>query len=245
MPAAVAACPLPDANLVGSPTNAKAEPAALARRTAATSLAEPVRPSTRNKIIRKKLHTPAKKASAKPASLAVLPLEAKLARVQPKAPIQSKPEPRRATGTNKSAAPSVRPRTARAKEPAFKKVLAGTVRSTTQSAPTGRKPAPAADRNQRITTRFSAAEQRRLERAAAEAGLTVSAWLRQCALHAQAASAQALPPPAPRKKTRAAEFSRPDQAALFSTPAASGLGNWITLLRQRFLSSSARFSERA
>lgn len=244
LPAAVAACPLPDANLVESPTNAKAEPAALARR-AAASLAEPVRPSSQNKVIRKKPRTPAKKASAKPASLAVLPLEAKRTRVQPKAPIQSKPEPRRATGTNKSAAPSVRPRTARAKEPAFKKVLARTVRSRIQSAPTGRKPAPATDRNQRITTRFSAAEQRRLERAAAEAGLTVSAWLRQCALHAQAASVQALPPPAPRKKARAAELSRPDQAALFSTPAASGLGNWITLLRQRFLSSSARFSERA
>jgi hypothetical protein len=105
------------------------------------------------------------------------------------------------------------------------------------------------DRTQRITTRFSPAEQRRIEKQAAESGLTVSAWLRHCALSggttpvhpkkAQAATAKS------GSKQRRVAIANPAHVALFSQPTNSALGNWLTLLRQRFLSSPARFSEQA
>jgi hypothetical protein len=41
---------------------------------------------------------------------------------------------------------------------------------------------PAPDRTRRITTRFSLAEERRIGKCAAELGITVSSYLRQCAL---------------------------------------------------------------
>jgi predicted DNA binding CopG/RHH family protein len=166
-------------------------------------------------------------------------------RVQLKTSAPSKPAPRRGTSAKKPAALAAQPQTASSKNPAFKNVLARTIRSASMPAQSTHKTAQAADRNRRITTRFSTTEQIRLERAAAQAGLTVSAWLRQCALHAETASASAPAPVRPGKMTNAESSSQLAGPTLFSSPPPSGLGSWLTLLRQRFLSSPARFSERA
>lgn len=113
------------------------------------------------------------------------------------------------------------------------------------------------DRTRRITTRFSAAEERRIEKAAAAAGLNVSAWLRQCALAAEEGRArrgnarsdegEARPtrPKAARPRA-AASAPPPAPASLFTQPANSSLvGGWLSLLRQRFLGAPVRFAERA
>jgi hypothetical protein len=232
-----------------TPPEAKAETTAIARRSDAfCETATTVLPSRERKPAGEKPGGPTKKAPTQSVALAVLPVQPKPLRVvQAKPSGRSKPEPRGDIIAKKSVAPLVRPHAANPKKPAFKKVLAKTVRSAAPADPGPRETIPA-DRNRRITTRFSAAEQRRLERAAAQAGLTVSAWVRQCALHAETASA---PPPAkaaksaPVRTAKAAVSSHPAGSTLFSTPAPSGVGNWLTLLRQRFLSSPARFSERA
>jgi Mobilization protein NikA len=195
-----------------------------------------------------------KAALAQPKTVAAQPKAAltqpKAALAQPRAvqpqrnaPAHSKAKSRSASAPKKSTALVLRPLTAEPKKPAFKNVLAKTVRSAPSSAQSTRKMAPAPDRNRRITTRFSAAEQRRLEQAATQAGLSVSAWLRQCALRTEIASGA---PPATAAPAKAENRSRRRTAStLFSTPAPSGVGSWLTLLRQRFLSSPARFSERA
>jgi hypothetical protein len=189
----------------------------------------------------KKASRPAKNLHAEPVTRALVP--AKPSQLAPLPKVQPKPK-RRAAPAKKSTALALRPSTAGPKAPVFRNVLAKTVRTASASVQNTRKAVPKPDRSRRVTTRFSAAEQRRLERAAAEAGLTVSAWLRQCALRAETASAP-LPAPAPSRKKRAAAPAPQVEPALFSTPAPSGLGSWLTLLRQRFLSSPARFSERA
>lgn len=220
------------APLVTSPTKARIQPPAPARRfpsflAEATPLPSAGAPKAGKKPA-------AKKTSAQASAPAPPP-----ARTSPKAS-RSKQSPR--VSAKKDAAPSTASRTQRAEIPEFKKVLAKTIRKT--PAPQTRTAKPPADRNQRITTRFSTAEQRRLERAAAQAGMTLSAWLRQCALRAEASSTPQ-PAPAPRaRRPKAAERAPLEAPTLFSASAPSRAG-WLTLLRQRFLSSPARFSERA
>jgi hypothetical protein len=136
-------------------------------------------------------------------------------------------------------------------QPQFRQVLTKTVLQAERPTPPMSAPKKETnpDRTQRITTRFSPAEQRRIEKQAAESGLTVSAWLRHCALSggttpvhpkkAQAATAKS------GSKQRRVAIANPAHVALFSQPTNSALGNWLTLLRQRFLSSPARFSEQA
>jgi len=138
----------------------------------------------------------------------------------------------------------------RKKHPPFRQVLANTVQAKPVQAkpvrakavrpakPSLAKKQAAPDRSRRITTRFSTAEERRIEKQAAQVGLTVSAWLRQCAL----SQAETEPRSERLKSRRAAELpARPP--TLFSQP--TGLGSWLTLLRQRFLASPERFAERA
>ncbi|MGB9028976.1 MAG: hypothetical protein WCC27_02565 [Acidobacteriaceae bacterium] len=158
--------------------------------------------------------------------------------------------PARTAAAPKTSAPLLTTKPLIAKQQQFRQVLAKTVlQAKPSSAP---KPAPKKeaipDRTQRITTRFSLAEQRRIEKQAAVAGLTVSAWLRHCALSPETT------PVHPKKaqgvaksgtKHRRAAAPNPAHVALFSQPTNSALGNWLTLLRQRFLSSPARFSEQA
>ena len=104
----------------------------------------------------------------------------------------------------------------------------------------------APDRSQRVTTRLSRAEQRRIQACATRAGLTVSAYLRQCALAAEDAEV--------RQQTagtggwggaRTAAGARTGGDNLQAAASSSGLGGWLTLLRQRFLASPRRFAERA
>ncbi|HZZ40181.1 MAG TPA: hypothetical protein VFE06_13690 [Acidobacteriaceae bacterium] len=243
LPALAATTPKPDAVRLAE---ARTESAALATRppAAIVKATQPLQSSEKN-LARKNTGSPTRRACAQSVALAVLPLQPKPARAQLKTSTPSKSEPRRAAPAKKSVALAVRLRTPQPKKTAFKRVLAGTVRAAVSSAQSTGKTTPAPDRSRRITTRFSTAEQRRLERAADQAGLTVSAWLRQCALRAEIASA-----PAPRlaahgKNAKTALPLPPAGSTLFSTPAASPLGNWLTLLRQRFLASPARLSERA
>lgn len=246
LPASVAPEPVAEPALEQASTEIEPQPAALATRPAALAIRTPALPQPSEKKAPKKTVTrPAKKAATEPppiqqalVPLKPKPLQAKPAPAQRKASAPSRPKPRRNAATKKSTALALGPRTAEPSELAFRSVLAKTVRSASSSAQSKSKALPKPDRDRRITTRFSAAEQRRLERAADQAGLSVSAWLRQCALQAEVASAPSSP--------KAGNRPRPaPEPTLFSTPAPSGLGSWLTLLRQRFLSSPARFSERA
>jgi hypothetical protein len=137
------------------------------------------------------------------------------------------------------------------KNPEFRQVLVKSVRTADQKGNKTKRirKRTEPERARRITTRFSAAEERRLEKAAERAGMTVSAYLRKCALAAEQAEA-ARPGthrpavPAKRRKAGSAELSMETQ--LFAPPASTSLvGGWLSLLRQRLLSSPARFSERA
>lgn len=196
----------------------------------------------------------------------------------------------RCAGGKKSAAKGAGPGIE--KQPEFRQVLAKTVRSVKTAAQAKRqavkkravrKEAVAAggrtalvrkavvaakkkaepERTRRITTRFSTSEERRIEKAAAAAGMSVSAWLRKCALAAETggerARAQGLAARTSqggREKTRVsgararrkgavkAEAAAPMQ--LFAQAANPSLvGGWLGLLRQRFLGSPTRFAERA
>ncbi len=128
------------------------------------------------------------------------------------------------------------------KQPEFRQVLAKSIRTAKKSAPAKKAKAP--DRTRRITTRFSTAEERRIEKAAVMAGVTVSAYLRKCALAAE--REQVAKPRIQSASKKARDFTPEPETRLFAQPApASLVGGWLTLLRQRFLSSPARFSERA
>lgn len=228
-----------------APPHPQPESTALARRSPAAGAATAPALATRRTVVRKKAAAPPRQAIAQPQLPAVAPALPRAVHAQPKAAASPKAKSRRGVPTKKSVALALRAPAAPPKKPEFKRVLAKTVQAAPTPAPALRKSGLAPDRDRRITTRFSAAEQRRVERAAAQSGLTVSAWLRQCALLAEAAYA---PPPAPApppKTTRRALPAPPAEPTLFAAPAPSGLGNWLSLLRQRFLSSPARFSERA
>jgi hypothetical protein len=149
------------------------------------------------------------------------------------------------SATRRSVAAS-RARTHKTAHPPFHKVLANTVHRTKISA-VAKKKKVAPDRTRRITTRFSAAEQRRIEKLAADADMTVSAYLRECAL-AMAASQNSLTLPS--FTTRKARKSNPPEPAeyqqnAYSAPAPSLLGGWLSMLRNRFLGPPVRFSEQA
>lgn len=136
----------------------------------------------------------------------------------------------------------------RRKHPEFRQVLAKSLSAATKR-PTSNQAAKkkaAPERTRRITTRFSSAEERRLEKAAGQAGMTVSAYLRKCALATEQARTIAQAPPAAKRHVRAATARPAVETQLFAQPATTSLvGGWLTLLRQRFLSSPARFAERA
>jgi hypothetical protein len=127
----------------------------------------------------------------------------------------------------------------------FRQVLAKTVRDKNpppEKAATAKREKPA-ERELRVSVRLTPVEERRLQQYAAKAGLTVSAYLRKRALEAEEIEddkpVQQLEMVAvPRLPGRAAPATAPQ-------PARSGLGDWLTLLRNRFLSSPARFAERA
>jgi hypothetical protein len=106
-----------------------------------------------------------------------------------------------------------------------------------RSVPSG-KPAGKPERPQRVSVRLSGAEERRLQRRAGAAGLTVSEYLRRSAL--------AVETPEAKPETRA-NHGPAAASTLFAASSrnTSVLGDWISLLRNRFLSSPARIADRA
>jgi hypothetical protein len=124
---------------------------------------------------------------------------------------------------------------------AFRNVLAESLRSESPAAIPGR--ARRAERSRRVSVRLSSDEESLLQQCAARAGVTVSEYLRMRALDGQHAATPEQKPsifaPAEIPVVRNA-------AAVAPAPAAkSGFGEWITLLRNRFLASPVRFAERA
>jgi hypothetical protein len=233
-------------------------PAAATGGVIAGALLEPLKP-----LPRPILRSASKVRRPRPATIAAAPIPAPTmpTRAAVRARPPAKPAVRSAPNTaakaaaqnaalRKSAAPlAAKPPIA--KQPQFRQVLTKTVLQAERPAapkPTPKKEATP-DRTQRITTRFSPAEQRRIEKQAAESGLTVSAWLRHCALSNGAMPVHPKKPQAAPAKSgsrrRSVAAPNPAHVALFSQPTNSALGNWLTLLRQRFLSSPARFSEQA
>lgn len=139
-----------------------------------------------------------------------------------------------------AAKPDKKPTRANSK-PAFREVLARSVRPE-KSKPN---PVPKTKRPQRVSVRLSRAEEWRLQQRASQAGFTISEFLRRSALDANPQPADA----ARERPAAKARGSRPaTAAALFASAAnqnSSMLGGWLALLRNRFLASPARFSERA
>lgn len=131
---------------------------------------------------------------------------------------------------------------ARAKTPEFRSVLAESLRAENPAAIPEK--AQRAERSQRVSVRLSSKEELLLQQCAAVAGVTVSEYLRMRALDGQRAA-----PAAERKPSIFAPAEIPrvhDAAAPAAAPTPrSGFGEWISLLRNRFLSSPGRFAERA
>ena len=124
-----------------------------------------------------------------------------------------------------------KPRAAQPQE--FRQVLTRSVRQKAEPA------ARTAERVQRVSVRLSRAEECQLQRCAAKAGITMSEYLRRRAL-------EAMPAPRAKKGNRSAETSTGPEPVLTAPPQTkSTLGDWITLLRNRFLASPPRFAERA
>ena len=146
----------------------------------------------------------------------------------------------------KIAAPAVAQQR-KAKQPPFHQVLAYSVQQPKR--PVAKKKQAEPDRNRRITTRFSTAEERRIAKHAALAGLTVSAYLRKCALSVVASTQSARAPtpasaPAKRRRTRAVAQAQSYQDYQYVEPT-SLLGSWLALLRNRFLPPPVRYSGQA
>ena len=160
--------------------------------------------------------------------------------LQQRLPLTAKTAVKTAASPKKMAASAARSR--RPKHPPFRKVLAYSIQQPKR--PPTRKKDLAPDRSRRITTRFSRAEERRIEKFAAEAGLSVSAYLRECALSAAAKQkAQALPAltaTGGKKASRAAAQALFSQS--YSAPPPSLLGGWLALLRNRFLGPPIRYT---
>ncbi|HTW47026.1 MAG TPA: hypothetical protein VMD92_03695 [Acidobacteriaceae bacterium] len=122
----------------------------------------------------------------------------------------------------------------------FRQVLAKSVRA----AKPADKPARTREkgRDQRVSVRLSRGEEHRLQACAAKAGVTISEYLRMRALETGTQPTGSSP-----RATAAADHDKPAVEAS-PEPAkrpASGLGDWIALLRNRFLASPTRFAERA
>jgi hypothetical protein len=192
------------------------------------------------------VRTQARKARPNPES-SIIKAQIKTA-AQPPAPriiktAAKSPAPRAAV---RRSAATPHPRLRRAKHPPFHKVLANTVHRAKITAVAKKKKA-APDRTRRITTRFSAAEQRRIEKLAADADLTVSAYLRECALAVVASQNSLTLPSFATTRVRKSKAPAPVeyQPNAYTAPAPSLFGGWLSLLRNRFLGPPVRFSEQS
>lgn len=146
---------------------------------------------------------------------------------------------RNATARRAASGPAGKPR--KLERPPFRQVLTSTVQQSKTATASKKKPEP--DRTRRITTRFSPAEERRIEKYAAELGVTVSALLRECALSTIATPRPAAQPAAtPGKRKTANAPARAHANKASTAPAPFALGGWLALLRNRFLGPPVRFS---
>lgn len=143
--------------------------------------------------------------------------------------------------TSRPKKPAVRLKKPKASaQPKFRQVLAKSIRKPNKHSTAKR---AAAERDQRITIRFSAEEQRRLEESASRAGIRLSVWLRQRVLTEQQNHIHPRPalPSARKTKSAAIQTAPPSPpASLFNSPM-----GWLALLRQRFLTSPVRIAEKA
>lgn len=175
------------------------------------------------------------------------------ARVQPRAGLIASPLNKaakvpvsRAAVRRTGSPPAAKSRPRAPKKAQFSQILASTVQQPKTVLALKKKSAQP-DRTRRITTRFSRAEERRIEKCAAEMGITVSAYLRECALSAVAHDPPLDLPglPAPIRTRKALKPSDPAPAFTTLTPPPSLFGGWLSLLRNRFLGPPIRFSEDA
>lgn len=128
----------------------------------------------------------------------------------------------------------------------FRQVLTNTIQQPRLADAAAKKGMP--DRTRRITTRFTTVEERRIEKQASQLGLTVSAYLRHCALATVTPPAEPAPPPAmlaARNKVpqRTAQSAYPPNP--YATQGSSLIGGWLALLRNRFLGPPIQFSDDA
>jgi hypothetical protein len=122
----------------------------------------------------------------------------------------------------------------------FRQVLAKSVRRDQPRTRFAK--AEATERKECISVPLSNAEKVRLRQCAATAGVTVATYLRMRALGTE--------PPRNEPEAERFETSETQEPVAQSVPDEvsqphSGFGDWITLMRNRFLSSPARFAERA
>ena len=151
------------ATAVAAPPQRKPTPAAAVARPLAQPAPRGVETSARKKPAVSAARTLAKPARvvARP-GIIVPPIAASAKRTAPR-PLMGRALPVTAT--------KAKPRTA--KHPRFQQILANTVQQPKAALAPNKKREP--DRARRITTRFSRAEERRVEKCAAELGITVSA----------------------------------------------------------------------
>jgi hypothetical protein len=179
----------------------------------------------------------------------VAPPTVKKAAKKPEAKTASKAKPRNSAVAAASAkrtparkrraalkVPDAKPVDTEAEE--FRQVLAKSVRRDRPATRFAK--AKTTERKECVPVPLSSAEMLQLQQCAAMAGVTVAVYLRMRALGTEV----------PRRETETELFETNETRPLAakSVPAEeshSGFGDWITLLRNRFLSSPARFAERA
>ena len=224
-----------------------------AARTAATA-GIPENPKTESRRPRPQKASP---AAAKPGSIRAGTsglagrLPAKSVRAVPPMLRGTAAIPRTRTKAAKTPAPAkagssraIRPRKPR--HPPFHQVLTTTVQQPRIPDLPRKKGVP--DRTRRITTRFTVTEERRIEKQASLLGLTVSAYLRHCALATVAPAAEPAPPstrlaprtPSTRESARSYNPQNP-----YAAQGSSLIGGWLALLRNRFLGPPIQFSDDA
>jgi len=210
------------------------------RRAAQTS--QPSRPSQFSDVPKTDTASPVVMPAPAPSGSAAVPAADALASGQPKAAP-------RARKRRETSAPATAPTQARASAhprrqpsqpaPQFRDVI---LRSAAGPAASRARKAKAPERTQRVSVRLSAAEESLLLQEAAKSGITVSEYLRLRALPHETAHPKSKPP-AMAIGSKHPVNPRPSPPPVQATR--SSLGDWLALLRHRFLAAPARFAERA
>ena len=177
--------------------------------------------------------------SRQPAKPAQLVIRAKPVTAGSRRTISKAVTPRRTAAPVTAKRPKPRPAP-------FRQVLTNTIQQPRLPDTPAKKGMP--DRTRRITTRFTTAEERRIEKQASLLGLTVSAYLRHCALATVTPPAEPVPPPAmlaARNKVPHRTAQNPYPPNPYAAQGSSLIGGWLALLRNRFLGPPIQFSDDA